>query len=75
MKIFDIKYGDVLVAQYPEISAKSRLRNYIIFIANGIIYDSGSNSMYKFVNIGVIAAISLGGHFFAMESRPLLSLS
>ena len=60
----DIKYGDVLVAEYPDINTNTHQRNYIIFIANGIISDSGASSRYKFVNIGVIAAINLGGHFF-----------
>lgn len=56
----DIKYGDVLVAEYPDINEKSYQRNYIIFIANGIISYRACNS-----NIGVIAGIDLGGHFFA----------
>ena len=60
----NIKYGDVLVAEYPDINVKMHQRNYIIFIANGIISDGGGNQFYKFVNIGVIAAINLGGHFF-----------
>ena len=63
--LLNIKYGDILVAESPDISTKSYQRNYIIFIANGIISDSGASSRYKFVNIGVIAAINLGGHFFA----------
>lgn len=61
----DIKYGDVLVAEYPDISAKSYQRNYIIFISNGIISSSGAILRHKFVNIGIIAAINLEGHFFA----------
>lgn len=63
----NIKYGDILVAEYPDISTKTQAfkRNYIIFIANGIISDSGANPKHKFVNIGVIAAINLGGCFFA----------
>jgi len=60
----NIKYGDVLVAEYPDISRNTHQRNYIIFIANGIISDDGSAPNYKSVNIGVIAAINLGGHFF-----------
>lgn len=56
----DIKYGDVLVAEYPDINAKLYQRNYIIFIANGIISNSGA----RFVNIGVIAGVDLGGNFF-----------
>lgn len=71
MEIFDIKYGDVLVAEYPDISTNTHQRNYIIFIANGIISDCGANSRYKFVNIGVIAAINLGGHFFASRKEHL----
>lgn len=55
----DIKYGDVLVAEYPDINAKIYQRNYIIFIANGIISNRVGNS-----NIGVIAGIDLEGNFF-----------
>lgn len=68
----DIKYGDILVAEYPDIRTNTHQRNYIIFIASGIISDSGANSRYKFVNIGVIAAINLVGHFFT--SRNCLSI-
>ena len=71
----DIKYGDVLVAQYPDINTNSYQRNYIIFIANGIISDGGTNQLYKFVNIGVIAAINLGGHFFASRNERGKNLS
>jgi len=56
----DIKYGDVLVAEYPDINAKLYQRNYIIFIANGRI----SNRM-GYSHIGVIAGVDLGGNFFA----------
>ena len=72
----DIKYGDILVAQYPDISTKTHQRNYIIFIASGIISNNGANSMYDSVNIGVIAAINLGGHFFAskVEGEKRLSI-
>ena len=70
-----IKYGDILVAEYPDINAKLYQRNYIIFIANGIISDSESNSRYKSVNIGVIAAINLRGYFFAsVEGEKRLSI-
>lgn len=58
-----IKYGDVLVAEYPDINAKLYQRNYIIFISNGIISYRACNS-----NIGVIAGIDLGGHFFAKRN-------
>ena len=75
MEICDIKYGDVLVAEYPDISTKSYQRNYIIFIANGIISDSVANSMHRFVNIGVIAVINLGGHFFASRNEREKCLS
>lgn len=67
----DIKYGDILVAEYPDISTNTHQRNYITFIASGIISDSGANSRYKFVNIGAIAAINLGGHFFANRKGRL----
>lgn len=70
----DIKYGDVLVAEYLDINTKIYQRNYIIFIANGIISDSGSAPNYKFVNIGVIAAINLGGHFFASLNEDVRRL-
>jgi len=54
-----IKYGDVLVAEYLDIDAKLCQRNYIIFIANGIIsYRVG------YSNIGAIAGLDLGGNFF-----------
>jgi hypothetical protein len=65
----NIKYGDILVAEYPDINAETHQRNYIIFIANGIISDGGGNQFYKFVNIGVIAAINLGGGFFVNNER------
>ena len=71
----DIKYGDILVAEYPDIRTNTHQRNYIIFIANGIISDSGSEPNYKFVNIGVIAAINLGGHFFARRNERESRLS
>jgi hypothetical protein len=73
MEIFDIKYGDVLVAEYPGINANLYQRNYIIFIANGIISDGVSAPNYKFVNIGVIAAINLVGHFF-VDSNESFSI-
>lgn len=73
MEIFDIKRGDILVAEYPDISTNTHQRNYIIFIANGIISDSESNSRYKSVSIGVIAAINLGGYFFA-NRKGILSI-
>lgn len=63
--LYDIEYGDVLVAEYPETNAKLYQRNYIIFIANGIISNRVGNSIYKSVNIGVIAGLDLAGHFFA----------
>ncbi len=75
MKIFDIKRGDILVAEYPDINANLYQRNYIIFIANGIISDRGSEPNYKFVNIGVIAAINLGGHFFSRRNERESRLS
>lgn len=69
MEIFDIKRGDILVAEYPEIREKTHQRNYIIFIASGIISDSCDNSIFKTVSIGIIAAINLGWHFFAIRDE------
>lgn len=66
MEIFDIKRGDILVAEYPDISTKTHQRNYIIFIASGIISNGA---------IGVIAAINLGGHFFSSRNERETHLS
>jgi hypothetical protein len=70
----DIKYGDVLVTEYLDISTKTHQRNYIIFIANGIISDGWDYSTFKSVSIGIIAGINLEGHFVASTNEKSLSI-